>query len=182
METTSRMVTRRMKDEVRLASLSDLLDEFGLICGVFLNGFLEGGEFVFEAAEGTFLFAGVEGEGAVIGLEAGDRFFERLEIHCVQGRLSADWMAAETTLPSSSGSILPTRGRTVLAMPMARSNLLGFPAGGWAASAVEPGQELLGRERGFPSEGFGAERRGTRSAHRLSGCAEMGRTSASGLS
>jgi hypothetical protein len=42
------------------------------------------------------------------------------------GRFRRRFEAAETTLPSSRGSILPTRGRTVLAIPTARSNLVGL--------------------------------------------------------
>ena len=61
--------------------LEDLLGEFGLLFGVLLNGFAKGGEFVFEAAHGALVFAGMEGEGALIGLEPGDRFLERLEVH-----------------------------------------------------------------------------------------------------
>ena len=47
-------MTSRMKDEVRLASLSDLFDQFGLIGCVFLHGFLECGEFVFEPRSACF--------------------------------------------------------------------------------------------------------------------------------
>ena len=59
---------------------SDVLDEFCLIGGVFLDGVLERCEVVFEALDCAFLLVGVEGEGAVIGLQAGDRFLKRLEI------------------------------------------------------------------------------------------------------
>lgn len=60
--------------------LQDLLGEFGLLFGVFLDGFREGGDFVFEEAHGALVLAGVEGEGALIGLEPGDRFLERFEV------------------------------------------------------------------------------------------------------
>jgi len=61
----------------------DAFDQFGLIGGVFLHGLLERGEVVFEAAEGPFLLAGMEGEGAVIGLKMGYGVFQRLEVHLV---------------------------------------------------------------------------------------------------
>ena len=74
-------MTRRMKDEVRLASLATLSISFRLTGGVLLDGLLDGGGLVFKVVEGTFLLAGKEGEGTVVGLEAGDRVFQRFEIH-----------------------------------------------------------------------------------------------------
>ena len=51
-----------------LRQFDHLLGQFGLIGGLFLNGFLQGGEFVFEATEGAFLLAGVERKGALVRL------------------------------------------------------------------------------------------------------------------
>jgi len=47
---------------------------------VLLDGLLEGDELIFDAANGSFLFAGVEGKGALVCLELGDRLLHRLEI------------------------------------------------------------------------------------------------------
>lgn len=62
-----------------------MLDEFGLIGGVLLDCFLNHGEVVFEALERAFLLTGVESQGAVLGLESGNRFLKRLEIDFVHG-------------------------------------------------------------------------------------------------
>ena len=67
-----------------------MLDEFGLIGGIFLDCFLERGQLILEALEGSFLLSGVEGKGAVIGLEAGDRLFEGLEIDFVHGPIGEE--------------------------------------------------------------------------------------------
>ena len=73
-----------------LGQLGDVLDEFGLIGGIFLYGILEGGKVVFEALEGPFLLAGVEGQGALLGLEAGNRLLKRLEIDFVHGPIGEE--------------------------------------------------------------------------------------------
>ena len=44
---------------------------------------LNHGEVVFEALERAFLLTGVESQGAVLGLESGNRFLKRLEIDLV---------------------------------------------------------------------------------------------------
>ena len=67
-----------------LGEFGDVFHQFSLIRGVFLDGLLECGEVVFEAAKGTFLLGGVEGESTVIGLEAGYGVLQRLEVHFVQ--------------------------------------------------------------------------------------------------
>lgn len=79
----------------------DMLGQFGLIGGVFLDRFLYGGKFIFELPDGALLLGGVEGEGSLIGLKPGNSLFEGLEVHFLDGTIAeqigccADYVAFE---------------------------------------------------------------------------------------
>ena len=68
-----------------LGEFGNVLNQLCLVGGVFLNCLLDRSEVVFEAADGSFLLAGVEGNGSLIALEVSDGYFKRFEVHLMHG-------------------------------------------------------------------------------------------------